>query len=56
MVAASSETLGIIALLADMGVKVEGEVYSDSTVARGIAQRVGIGKLRHVRTQALWVQ
>ena len=56
MVAASAETLGIIALMADMGMRVEGEVYSDSTAALGIAQRSGIGKLRHVRTQALWVQ
>ena len=56
MVAASAETLGIISLLADMGVHVGGEVFSDSTAALGIAQRQGIGKLRHVRTQALWVQ
>ena len=56
MVAASSETLGIVALMADMGLVLEGEVYVDSTAALGIAQRQGIGKLRHVRTQALWVQ
>ena len=56
MVAASAETLGTIALMADMGLRVEGEVYSDSTAALGISQRSGIGKLRYVRTQALWVQ
>ena len=56
LVAASAETLGIIALMADMGLNVGGEVLSDSTAALGIAQRQGIGKLRHVRTQALWVQ
>ena len=33
-----------------------GEIFSESTAALGIAQRQGIGKLRHVRTQALWVQ
>ena len=56
MVAASAETLGVLALMADMGSKVEGEVFADSTAALGIAQRTGMGKLRHVRTQALWVQ
>ena len=56
MVAASAETLGIIGLMKDMGCTVEGEIYSDSSAALGIAQRSGIGKLRHVRTQALWVQ
>ena len=56
MVAASSETLGIIGLLKDMGCDAIGEVYCDSSAALGIAQRQGSGKLRHVRTQALWVQ
>jgi hypothetical protein len=57
MVAASSETLGILGLLRDMGHDtMEGEVYCDSSAALGIAQRQGMGKLRHVRTQALWVQ
>ena len=56
LVAASAETLGITALMADMGLDVGGEVFSDSSAALGIAQRQGIGKLRHVRTQALWVQ
>ena len=56
MVAASAETLGIVALMSDMGMEVEGEVFSDSTAALSIVQRQGIGKLGHVRTQALWVQ
>jgi hypothetical protein len=56
MVAASAETLGVLALMRDMGQEVEGEVFADSTAALGIAQRQGMGKLRHVRTQALWVQ
>ena len=56
MVAASAETLGIAALMKDMGRDMYGEVYSDSSAALGIAQRQGIGKLRHIRTQALWVQ
>ena len=56
MVAASSEAIGLIGLCRDMGLAVEGEVFCDSSAALGIAQRLGMGKLRHVRIQALWVQ
>ena len=56
MVAASAEALGIVALMKDMGVDAIGEVYADSSAALGIAQRQGMGKVRHIRTQALWVQ
>ena len=56
LVAASAETLGMIGLMTDMGCKIGGEVYCDSSAALGIAQRQGMGKLWHVRTQALWVQ
>ena len=56
MVAASAETIGVIALCRDMGVQVEGEVYSDSSAALGIAQRCGSGRVRHIRVQGLWVQ
>ena len=33
-----------------------GEVFTDSAAALGITQRAGIGKVRHLRTQGLWVQ
>ena len=56
IVAASSGTLGLICLLRDMGQEFQGEINCDSSAALGIAQRQGVGKLRHVRTQALWVQ
>ena len=56
MVAASSETIGLRALCRDMGLEAQGDVYVDSSAAIGISQRVGSGKVRHVRVQALWVQ
>ena len=56
MKAASAEAIGIVSLLADMGVDAIGEVYADSSAALGIAQRQGMGKVRHIRTQALWIQ
>ena len=56
MVAASAETLAIIAYAKDLGTQMGGEVYVDSSAALGISQRCGIGKVRHLRTQGLWVQ
>ena len=53
MVAASAETLGIIAYAKDLGMKLSGEIYGDSNAALGIAQRMGFGKVRHLRTQGL---
>ena len=56
MVAASAETLAIAAYAGDLGLKLDCELYCDSSAALGIAQRAGIGKVRHLRTQGLWVQ
>ena len=56
MVAASAETLAVIAYAKDLGIGLTGEIYTDSSAALGISQRAGIGKVRHLRTQALWVQ
>ena len=55
-VAASSEVLGILALLRDMGVQAQGEINVDSSAALGIVQRAGCGRVRHLHLQALWVQ
>ena len=56
MVAASAECLAINAYMRDLGLETKGEVYTDSSAALGISQRAGIGKVRHLRTQGLWVQ
>ena len=58
MVAASAETLALAAYARDLhvGLDLDCELYCDSAAALGIAQRAGVGKVRHVRTQGLWVQ
>ena len=56
MVAASAETLAIAAYARDLGLEMQCELYCDSAAALGIIQRAGIGKVRHLRTQGLWVQ
>ena len=48
--------LGFTSLLADVGVYLPLRVWTDSTATIGICGRQGLGKLRHVDTQCLWIQ
>ena len=56
LVLASCETLGIQAYAADLGIGLEAEMFADASAALGIIARAGLGKVRHLRTQALWLQ
>ena len=56
MVKASSETLGIMALLGEWGYKVNAEVKGDASAALGIIARKGLGKVRHIDVSHLWLQ
>lgn len=49
-------TLGIIAMCADLGLELGAKVHSDASATLSIVQRQGLGKLRHVNVQYLWVQ
>ena len=40
----------------DYGEELTPYLHVDATAAIGIAQRKGLGKLRHLDTQALWIQ
>jgi hypothetical protein len=51
-----AEGIGVRSLLADMGMVVKVEVYQDSTAAKGVASRLGIGKIKHLQTGWLWMQ
>ncbi len=56
VVKAASIGLGYQALLADLDVVLPLRVWTDSTATIGICGRQGLGKLRHIDTQCLWVQ
>ena len=56
MVKAASEGLGLSAMAQDFGDEIGPWLYVDATAAMGVAQRVGLGKLRHLETQTLWLQ
>jgi len=56
LVKGASQTLGLIAMADDFGISLGGRVHTDSSAAVGITTRQGLGKLRHIRVQYLWVQ
>lgn len=50
------EGLGMQALAEDLGWKVQVRIWTDSSVAKAVANRTKLGKLRHVELKWLWVQ
>jgi hypothetical protein len=56
VVKASSVALGYQAMMEDLGQAMEVRVWTDSTATMGICGRRGLGKLRHIDTQCLWIQ
>ncbi len=43
-------------MLRDVGMDTTVTLYSDSSAARGIIHRTGLGKLHHLETGYLWLQ
>ena len=43
-------------MLADLGIESKIILYTDSSAARGITHRAGLGALRHLETGYLWLQ
>ena len=48
--------MGLRSMYNDLGYKMKLRVHSDATAAIGIARRRGLGKLRHLDCEDLWVQ
>ena len=56
MVKGASEMLGLTSIAKDLNVDLLGQIHSDSSAAIGIVHRRGLGKVKHMHTQYLWVQ
>ena len=52
----ASQALGFIALTRDLGSYMHAVVHTDASATLGIVNRQGLGKLRHVKVQYLWLQ
>ena len=56
MVKGAGSALGISGVFQDMGIKYDVVVYTDSSAAKGISSRRGLGKVRHIELNQLWLQ
>ena len=52
----ASRALGAVAMAADMTQVVKPRVRVDATASKAIASIHGVGRVRHLHTQVLWVQ
>ena len=58
MVEVASVSFGVKTIMKDMGVELSEPtvIKSDASVAIGVANRIGIGKVRHIQINQLWLQ
>ena len=56
MVKGGSVGLGLKAMMNDLGMHAEIEISTDAEAAKGIAARKGLGKVRHIEVNQLWLQ
>ena len=52
----ASQTNGIISILMDFDLNLDGKVCTDASAAIGISYRRGLGRTRHLDVQDLWIQ
>ena len=52
----ASFALGVQSFLRDLGIDCSIVLYCDSSSARALALRRGIGRIRHIETRFLWLQ
>jgi hypothetical protein len=56
MVKGAATALGVRSMLHDLGVEVQIRLRTDASAAKGIASRRGLGKIRHIEVNQLWLQ
>ena len=58
LVKVASVSIGVKTIMKDMGVELSEPtvIKSDASAAIGIANRIGIGKVRHIEVNQLWFQ
>ena len=51
-----AQALGIKSMAKDLGIEIRIEILIDAKAAMGIINRQGLGKVRHIEVQDLWLQ
>ena len=52
----ASMGIGFTSIIKDMGFDLKINIHTDSSAAIGITKRSGLGKVRHIQVQELWIQ
>ena len=55
VVKASCEALGSLTLAQELGQEMKARVHVDAAAAKGIVERAGLDKVRHIDVDVLWV-
>ena len=55
-VKASTESLGIVTLFNHLGLEVSARVHVDAPAAKSVIERQGVGSVRHIEMDTLWLQ
>ena len=56
IVKGSSILLGVKSMMEDMGIKLSAILYTDSSAAKGMMTKRGLGRTKHVDLRYMWVQ
>jgi hypothetical protein len=56
VVKGASIGLGLRSVLGDFGIDVAIKINTDASAAKGMANRKGLGKVRHIAVNQLWIQ
>ena len=56
LVRAAAEGLGMQSIMHDLGWKMRIRLWVDSSAAKSIASRIGLGRVRHLEVKFLWLQ
>ena len=56
MVRSAAEALGVQSIMRDMGWEAPIRLWVDSSAAKSMASRIGLGKVRHMEVKFLWLQ
>ena len=56
VVKASCEALGTLTLLEELGAEATARAHVDASAAKGIIERTGLDKIRHIDVNVLWLQ
>ena len=52
----AQESIGLISMCKELGWSLKARLMVDASAALGVAQRLGVGRIRHLETGALWLQ